>query len=145
MKEGDRYRVQLHYSLNYHFSNTNKALILSKICLFFYFRRSAIFRDEVYTSITDTIEMPKVFFTSNDSLQHTATSSPNIFATTKLNHSAFRHLHEVGSTCLYIYICIYYYFFHRKHKLMNLIFKVFLKLENIIIEMLMLKIAKVSS
>ncbi|VIO96455.1 Uncharacterized protein BM_BM4357 [Brugia malayi] len=57
-------------------------------------RRSFILRDEVYTSITDTIEMPKVLYALDDPVQRAA--SPSIRAT-QLGNMAFKNLEKVSS------------------------------------------------
>lgn len=56
--------------------------------VFFSFKRSFILRDEVYTSITDTIEMPKVLYAPDGSIQPAA--SPSILAT-QLDDTALRN------------------------------------------------------
>ncbi|CAG9531100.1 unnamed protein product [Cercopithifilaria johnstoni] len=57
-------------------------------------RTSFILRDEVYTSITDTIKMPKILYAPDDSVQPAA--SPGILAT-QLNDAALRNFEEVSS------------------------------------------------
>ncbi|MCP9260167.1 Transient receptor potential cation channel subfamily M member [Dirofilaria immitis] len=58
------------------------------------FRRSFILRDEVYTSITDTIKMPKVMHAPDGSVRTAA--SPNVLAT-QFSDAAIKNLDEVSS------------------------------------------------
>lgn len=60
--------------------------------LFFSSRKSFILRNEVYTSITDTIRMPKVLQAPDNSVQPVAT--PSILAT-QLDDRALRNVEEV--------------------------------------------------
>ncbi|KAM3721127.1 Transient receptor potential channel [Dirofilaria immitis] len=57
-------------------------------------RRSFILRDEVYTSITDTIKMPKVMHAPDGSVRTAA--SPNVLAT-QFSDAAIKNLDEVSS------------------------------------------------
>uniref|UniRef100_A0A158Q738 LSDAT_euk domain-containing protein n=1 Tax=Elaeophora elaphi TaxID=1147741 RepID=A0A158Q738_9BILA len=57
-------------------------------------RKSFLLRDEVYTSITDTIEMPKILYTPGGSVEPSI--SPGIPAT-HFNNTALRNFDEVPS------------------------------------------------
>ncbi|VDO53143.1 unnamed protein product [Onchocerca flexuosa] len=61
-------------------------------------RKSFILRDEVYTSITDAIKMPKIMYSPNNSLRTAA--SPSIFAT-QLNDATVRNFEQCSLALIY--------------------------------------------